>query len=412
MKNSILKYTNKIVYLLLTLLSLFPLLPKAAESILMILAALMSILFFLIEGNFERNTPKIKSFIVLSTLFFIAAATLFYTENINYGFTMIVRLLPIIVFPIVFLLNDKSLLSPKRIDLLKLTYIGALFISLIIVHFTFLNYPNIEALEYLEKRKLFERITKVHGTYFSIWIGFGVILLTFMFVEFLRKKNRLLFFMPLIIIYFLYWQFTIGARMPFFATISFLIFYSFYTTKSWVVLSIFIIGLVSMLVLEKDGISERINNLFNYDFSFPKGKYEVYYKNISEEKIRNGIYYCSYLKVKEAPLLGYGVGDVDDQLQECYDEKFTDTDTYKRLSYNSHNEYINIILISGFAGFSVFLLSFFYLLQAGIKNKLYLSFLCFILLNFCFENILSRHDGIIFFSFFNSLLYFQTNYDS
>ena len=409
MKNSILKYTNKTVYLLLVLLSSFPLLPKAVESITMISIAIISILFFVIEGKYDWNIHKLKTFFILSSLFFIALITLFYSNNLDFGIKSIQRLLPVVVFPLVFLFNKKTLLNKHKIDVIKFVYIGSILLFLVFLQIYFSRIPN---LSFLEKRDVFEEITKVHGTYFSIWIGFGVILLAFIFEELLQKKNKIAFLIPIISIYFVYWQYTIGARMPFFATVLFLILFAFYKTKSWIVFISFIVGLSLVLALNKDGLSERVNNLTKYNFSFPKGQYSTNYMNISTEQIRNGIYYCSYNKIKEAPFFGYGIGDADDQLQECYDENFTDTDTYKILNYNSHNQYINIILVSGFVGFSIFVFSIICLLKKGMKNKLYLSFLCFILLNFCFENILSRHDGIIFFSFFNSLLYFQTNNDS
>jgi hypothetical protein len=179
----------------------------------------------------------------------------------------------------------------------------------------------------------------------------------------------------------------------------------------YVALSLFI-GLIGFFFISKEeGARERLKNLSNYNFSLPKGQYASNYRNISADQIRNGIFLCSYYTIKQAPLLGYGIGDADDKLQECYDKNFTDTDTYKVIHYNSHNEYIFVILISGLIGFFVFSFSFFKQIMIALRsrNLIYLSFLCYILMNFCFENILSRHDGVLFFSFFNSILFFQKN---
>lgn len=409
MKNGILKYNDRVVYLLLLLLALFPLLPKAVESIVMISIAIISILFFVIEGKYEWSSQKSRTLLILSSLFFIASITLLYTKNFDFGMKSIQRLLPTLVFPLVFLFNKKTLLDKPKVDAIKFVYIGSILLFLLFLQIYFLKFPNLNA---IEKRDLFEKVTKVHGTYFSLWIGFAVILLAFIFEELLQKKSKTALVIPIICIYFVYWQYTIGARMPFFATVLFLILHTFHKTKSWAIFILFIFGLALVLALNNDGLSKRVNNLTKYDFSFPKGQYSTNYMNITTEHVRNGIYYCSYNKIKEAPFLGYGIGDADDQLQECYDVNFIDTDTYKLISYNSHNEYINIILISGFVGFSIFVFSIFYLLKTSMNNKLYFSFLCFILLNFCFENVLSRQDGIIFFSFFNSLLYFQATGES
>jgi O-antigen ligase len=389
--------------------SLFPLLPKGIESVLLISTSLISIIYFIFQGNFYWNSHTAKTFFTLSSLFFIALFTLFYSENITYGFTMIVRLLPILIFPMVFLINHNSLLNGKKTEIIKFSYIGALFVSLIIIHIIILNDPNIDTIGYFEKRILFERISKVHGTYFSLWIGFGIILIAFFIQELFFTRIKIAVLLFLIGIYFFYWLFFIGARMPLISTILILLIYLIYKNNKWFVLSLFI-GLIGLFFIsKKEGASERLKNLSNYNFSLPKGQYASNYRNISADQIRNGIFLCSYYTIKQAPLLGYGIGDADDKLQECYDKNFTDTDTYKVIHYNSHNEYIFVILISGLIGFFVFSFSFFKLIIKALRsrNLIYLSFLCYILMNFCFENILSRHDGVLFFSFFNSILFFQ-----
>ena len=229
-------------------LSLFPLLPKGIESGLLISISLISIIYFIFQGNFYWNSHTAKTFFTLSSLFFIALFTLFYSENISYGFTMIVRLLPTLIFPMVFLINHNTLLNVKKTEVIKFSYIGALFVSLIIIHIIILNDPNIDTIGYFEKRILFERISKVHGTYFSLWIGFGIILIAFFIQELFFTRIKIAALLFLIGIYFFYWLFFIGARMPLISTILFLLIYLIYKNNKWFVLALFI-GLIGLFFI-------------------------------------------------------------------------------------------------------------------------------------------------------------------
>jgi O-antigen ligase len=406
LKEIILKYNTKVVFLLFAALAILPILPRVVESILIAVMVLVSAISFIVDDETEWSIDKTKTLVYLSIFFSIATITLIYTENIKNGIQFVQRLLPLVLFPIVIMFNKKSLLTNEQINNIKYIYITSILLFLIIIQILLLNKSN---LSFYYWRKSFEEITKVHGTYFSIWIGFAIILLTFLFKEFQKKRIKLALLIPLIILYFLYWQYLIGARMPFLATVLFLIVFNCFQVKNWIVFVAIGIIVLGVIYSKKDGLSDRFTGLINYTFTFPKGQYSMNHLVITSEQIRNGIYFCSYQKIKEAPLIGYGIGDVDDQLQNCYDEEFTDTDTYKILNYNSHNQYLNVLLVSGLIGFLLMIFHFKFLLNNAFrkKNKLYLSFLFFMLLNFCFENVLSRHDGIFFFSFFNTILFFQ-----
>lgn len=196
--------------------------------------------------------------------------------------------------------------------------------------------------------------------------------------------------------------------MPFGATLLVSSILMFKSRKQMFVFSLFFIVLSFIIILKTDRLGDRFQKLSHYNFSFPEGKYEDNYPNISTEQIRNGIYYCSFEKIKQQPILGYGVGDVDAQLQSCYDSTFTNTDTYKVTSYNSHNQYLKIVLSAGFIGLILFLVSMLHLIKVSIEHRsvLYVCFVSFVFLNFCFENILSRHDGVLFFGFFSALFFF------
>jgi O-antigen ligase len=411
MKQYIINKNSRITYFFLIALSLFPVLPTGVESVLMIAAFLFSLSYFMIEGNKFWNKKKTLYCMLFSSLFLIYTLSLIYTQNTSNGIKYIIRLLPTVLFPALFLFNDKELINNRQLEFLKSMYIMALILVLVYLHFVLYDSLYKSEIRFWYFRQLIEKKIKVHGTYLSMWIGFGVILLMFKIKKEILNIKKHFFILVLfaIIGYFIYWQYIIGARMPFVATLLVSSFSMFKNRKQMLIFSILLIVLGFIIILKTDRLGDRFQKLTHYNFSFPEGKYEDNYPNISTEQIRNGIYYCSFEKIKQKPMLGYGVGDVDAELQSCYDQTFTNTDTYKVTSYNSHNQYLKIVLSAGFIGLILFLISTLYLIKIAIEYKLglYIGFISFVFLNFCFENILSRHDGVLFFAFFNTLIFFS-----
>ena len=243
-----------------------------------------------------------------------------------------------------------------------------------------------------------------------MWIGFGVLLLLKKIIENKNNIKKILLFVS-IILFFIYWQSIIAARMPFITTIIFLIVYLLKNNSKIMIYFIILVSGILFFVPRNDAFKKRVERIKNYELNFPKGEYSTNWQNISTEQVRNGIYYCSYIKIKQSPIYGYGVGDADDQLQECYNCKFTDTDTYKMFRYNSHNQFLDFILVSGILGITFIMFFQFKILNFAMKskNKFYLFFIFYFLINNTFENILNRQDGVMFLSFFNAILFFKLN---
>jgi O-antigen ligase len=415
MKQIILKYNTQFFFFFLIGISFLPVLPTGVESTLMFSGLLLSFFYFIFEGKKFWNKKKTIQLVFFSSLFLIFSFSLLYTEDFKNGIKFIIRLLPTLLFPLIFLFNKEDTITKDHSRKIINAFCFAVLLALVYLHIVLWNKLYKSETSFWEFRQLIESRIKVHGTYLTMWVGLAVIILIYKIKnEIVVFKNyKKAFLVSLVVVYFFYWQFIIGARMPFFSTIIVCLFILFNTvnkTKT-AIFSFLIISISVFLVLKNDRIGERFKNLRNYNFSFPEGKYEDNYPNISNEQIRNGIYFCSFENIKLEPFFGYGAGDVDAKLQSCYDETFTNTDTYKVIHYNSHNEYLNILLSSGIIGLVLFLFSKIYFLRkaAAQKNYVYISFICYIFLNFCFENILSRHDGVIFYSFFNSLFFFQYN---
>lgn len=75
-------------------------------------------------------------------------------------------------------------------------------------------------------------------------------------------------------------------------------------------------------------------------------------------------------------------------------------------AFNTHNQYLAILIKNGIVGLIAFLLMLSYFFSISIKAKdfLYFSFLTILSIGFFTENIIDANKGIFFFAFFNTLL--------
>lgn len=395
---------KKNTFYILVLISMFPLLPKAAESILMILFFLVSLIVFFKNRNYCNKTTLFQVF-TLSSVFLIYLISALYSENLSEAFNFILRVAPIFLFTLNLGVLNPIITNKKKKFLLNI-YVFSVFIALFIVH-VYLNFNVSGEITSWEYRNAFEEYTKVHGTYFSLWTGFAVlIMLNKIYNLKFNKKNFIIISLYLIVLsYYIYWQFIIAARLPLFVTL-FLSFASLLKQfQKRIAIFIFFITITLVLVIGFVNFNTIKNKI---DFEIPQGKYELKHDVMKSEDIRVGIYFCSYKIIKQSVLYGIGIGDVNDNLDKCYESEI-DSDVYQIFHYNSHNQYVQIILASGLLGLLFFLYNLFILLKLSIKknDNLFISLNLFLIICFFTENILSRHDGVVFYSFFTAIFYFN-----
>lgn len=107
---------------------------------------------------------------------------------------------------------------------------------------------------------------------------------------------------------------------------------------------------------------------------------------------------------KKNPVLGYGAGDVENELLKVYKEKGYDTQYIEK--QNVHNYYFHVLLVGGIPLLLLFFGAIFYFTKEAITkgNYLLLYMVIVFTLNFMSENILARIQGIFMFSLFLCVL--------
>ncbi|MCM5663483.1 O-antigen ligase family protein [Galbibacter mesophilus] len=350
-----------------------------------------------------------KVFLYGTLIFYPFFVSLLYSDNISYGLKSIQHLIPIIIFPFLFLflLDD---VSKKDMKIILSVFVAACFVQVVNLHFNFYIlglYSNLIEVQFYrlpfrEAIMNFE-YQPLHPTYVSIWYCFAICILINRLITikiYSLYRVFIVLFIVFIIFLFIWTIIILSSRIAFLAlvfVIGYSLFFIFNYKYKWL-LSTMLIIITFLMIKNITFLSSRfINEFESTKFEAPIGK------SHNSVNIRIGIYKCAVFLVSKNILFGYGIGDVQNELDECY--KQFDTNAYIITSYNSHNYFLNSLLVAGLMAFLCLVIMFFYSFNLGIRNDCYI-FVCFLGITFlglCFENLLSRNHGVVFYSFFNAL---------
>jgi O-antigen ligase len=130
-------------------------------------------------------------------------------------------------------------------------------------------------------------------------------------------------------------------------------------------------------------------------------------KNTNESSAARILVWKSAFEIiKSNPVIGVGTGDVKQELRKVY--KKNEIEGAYEGHLNAHNQFIQTTVALGIVGLIVLALSF--LMPAILSFKknslLYLLFLVLVSFHFLVESMLERQAGVVFYVFFNSLLFY------
>ena len=153
-----------------------------------------------------------------------------------------------------------------------------------------------------------------------------------------------------------------------------------------VFLSVLFIGVLMLFTFNR-----RMNEMIKFD------TYTSLNSNYSNS-FRVNIYNCAINVFKRSPFLGYGVGDAQDELNNCYSYK---DQLLLNNKYNSHNQYLDFAIKLGLLGLATFMVLLIanYQYAKYSKDELFRYIIIFYCLNFFTENLLARQSGLILFVF-------------
>lgn len=344
-----------------------------------------------------RNT----TLYLLPVLAIISLVSLLYTSNVSNGLKMLERLISFVLLPFVFLIAKKEL----KINIHVVFTLLGISLLVAIAHLFISVYEKV-GIEKFREFSSFHDIIE-YFRYYSIIKGFTIhpsylsyillIYLLYFFFQSKTKKALYVLHVPIAISALLTLA-TLQSR----AAILCLLFLILYGTlvqvykKRWLSLSLLLLILVSSSygIYKYSRLGETLK--------------ETAVLNEETKKIdpRLVIWKNSIETIKNAPLMGYGIGDALDELIKEHEK--TEFKAGVFYSFDAHNHFLETWLQSGIFGLISLLLVFAIPLYQSIKKKQELLFL-FLMISFIqlqFELMFVRLAGVVYFAFFYCYLYY------
>lgn len=390
-KAIILSPLEKVVFFCTALLFFTPLLPRVAANVILAIFVVLCIVQFFTQ---KVKTFHTRFFIVSSLLFIVLAASLIYTDNLEYGFKKLITALPLIIIPLAL-----SLWSPRIIKYLKKNLNKLLYVYLLaIIGLSLMTI--IEYREYIMSPSDFHNLIIKNGLaigmealYYSFHLAIALIITVHLF-----WSNRTFYKQALLVLLMVIFS-ALLLMLSFKSTIiSFIVAFGLYALKInhykvWTLFTSILIVVISLLTFSKS-FNRQFADLF-----FMKNKADIEYA-----EIKKTIQLCAIELAPRAGFIGFGIGDGKAELIACYDGK---NNVLKNNSYNSHNQYLGIYLNVGFIGLIAFAVHYFTLLFLGLnkKNHLGTSMLILLAVFMLAENILEREQGVYYFALFLGILF-------
>lgn len=378
-------------YLFLLLAFIIPLERKLIPPIIILL-----FVSSLLNGSFKFK--KKKGILALALLYVTYVVGLIYSTNFKYGLFDLEVKLSLLLFPLVFFISKIEMKTVA--DNILNSFIDGCFVasilSLVSAAIQYYLYSNINSFFYGELALY------GHSSYMALFLCFSSALI---YIKNIKQGNKIsfpkkdLFLLALfsLIIFFLVSKTgIISILLIHFGFIGYLIIKNKLYLKGTVALV-----LISTLLFAGYKAFPEVNNRFNELFStvFSESK-----ELNTTSSIRTEIWKTSVKILVQHPF-GVGTGDVKDVLVEHYMNSGLDYAAEKEL--NAHNQFLQIALATGILGLLILLAMIFYPLYYAIKNRhlIYIVFLGLIIINFLTEAMLETLAGVVFFAFFNTMLY-------
>ncbi len=149
---------------------------------------------------------------------------------------------------------------------------------------------------------------------------------------------------------------------------------------------------------------ERFKEVVNYNNEYALSK------KWGEGQMRKLIWISAAEIIVQNPVIGVGVGDVQDELDKMYKTKdFISLTYFPNTRFNAHNQLLETILATGIIGgiLLVCVLAMLWIRAMKQRNKILLAFVCIFVLSALTESILERQTGVVFYSFFGAFLVFK-----
>jgi O-antigen ligase len=368
------------------------------------------VIAWLIQGDLRFKISKLIAFdwlfVGTPLLYLIYVFSFLYSDNLNTALRELEKGIGLLILPLIFT-SSRKLSREETNRILWSFIISNLSLGLICISYATFQYLNnhINIFYNHELVGLF----KSHATYYSMYLIFCL-----MSLAHLNNNNEIPWQPKIIIggisIFFIILIYLLGARsLVFLFSFASIIIILIHTIRSknigrGIILGISFLLLVFVVIRNNPDLQERIFQLKNYKYEFSENHTEGY----NGLTMRLAQWESSISIIVNDPILGVGIGDVQDELQKVYKKNYLKYSYIEQ--FNAHNEYIQTLLGLGLVGLVIFLASLMIPGYQAFREReiLYLGFLGLFAYCCITESMLHMQKGVVFYTFFNSLFYFHS----
>lgn len=358
--------------------------------------------FWAFSGNWNikiKNVYKnIFNIFVFVFLYLVYIFGLIYTTNLNAGFFDIQVKFCLFAIPIVFFsIPEKIITRPILFAFIA----GCLVSCILCIGAATYNYfitKNITCFYYINLSLIH------HPSYLAMYVDFAIACL--IYFEFNREKKNLSYTKMISFILVFIFSIFVGLLSSKIGIMILVLIFLFAITyfikvyrKIWIGigLSVLCILFFSCLLYFNSNIYQRFDSAKKSYFE-KSANHDGTYDRLQVWKVGVSI-------INHHTLIGVGTGDIKDVLVEEY-RKGNIMNAYEK-KLNAHNQFLQTFISIGITGFIVLLVLLIIPLIMAIKQKhlLYVIFIIIIIINFLVESMFETQAGVVFFAFFNTLLF-------
>ena len=352
----------------------------------------------------EKNRLRSFSFAALYGLYLLG---MLYSTNLGFGrFDLEVKL-SLFIFPLVFSTLDNDTIDSRLVSYVFYAFLAGCFAgSMILFWIALVDYfwmGNPAVFFYTR----FSRF--VHPSYLSMYLNLAISFIGYCLVSKNRHfKTGFRVLLAFLLFFFSFEVFLLSSKAGIFSLMLVLLLLILY----FVMVHRNVWKGILLLVIAGIGFYAAFRFLPMTTERF-KGSETVLSekKGSTHDKVESNNERLVLLKaslevIRKHPVFGVGTGDVKDELMLEYKRE------HKLAAYsmhlNSHNQYFQTYIATGLAGLLVLVLMLVVPAWLALSRRdiLYFSFLAVFAFNILVESMLEIQAGVIYYAFFNSLLFF------
>ncbi len=368
----------------------------------------LGVYWLLFSGkSFPWKTKKFRLVILFISLYFVSIIGIFYTANLPRGFFRLQQQSAILLFPLVF--GCSNVMSPKMLRTIFSHFILATIIAALLgLAHGFLRYHPATGYPFDSGHAF------VYPNGYPYIMVLNCLLSLILIAE--KKYNPVLgrpWLIILCLVFLSAYLLLLNVRLLSVCWLLILIYYIFRIISvraHRLMISFAVLGLACLAFFKIPMFRDKWDELRNYpeEGVIRLDKDASLGRSWGGVSIRMALWECSEDLILRHPFTGVGTGDIQDSLQQAYEErKFYFASRYNH--YNIHNQYLHMLIGFGAGGLAILLACIAapaLILRGDAFRRTRLLFLLLFFL-ICFtEVILDINKGIIWYSFFNSIFAF------